>query len=72
MNQLIAFDNGNTAAHRATQIPMTVIMMKSGLNDRESPVNSVNPRYMKMKFSVNCAVTWNMYFVVSCVRRDML
>jgi len=32
-------------------------MIKSGLNDRESPVNSVKPRYMKMKFSVNWAVT---------------
>lgn len=72
MNQLIALESGNTAHHLAAHMPMIAMRMNKGLKYSVVSVNRVRPRYMKIKFSDNWASAENMYFVVNCVRRDML
>lgn len=72
MNQLIAMLRGRTAAARATQIPITVIRIKSGLYSRSVSVKSESPRYIKIKFSESCESRLKVNFVVSWVRRDIL
>jgi hypothetical protein len=65
MTQLMSLERGKTAHHRETQIPTTVMRMKRGLKTSLDSVKRERPRYMKMKFSESCAMTWKINFVVS-------